>query len=95
MLYMCLSTHYIYFAFLHCSAPHSNWIEYIEDQDTQLRDLEELNISKNQIKTLPENFLCGLCSLKTLNASMNEICKHQCYIHVHVMQPFSPILMSQ
>ena len=62
-------------AFLLLSVLYSNRIEHIEDQDTQLRELDELNISKNQIKALPENFLCGLCSLKTLDASMNEICE--------------------
>ena len=51
----------------------SNQIQSVPDHGTGLKDLEELNISKNQIKKLPENFLASLLSLKTLDASRNEL----------------------
>lgn len=51
----------------------SNQIQSVPNQNTGLKDLEELNISKNQIKDLPEQFLASLLSLKTLDASRNEL----------------------
>jgi len=51
----------------------SNQIASIPKKDTKLRDLEELIISKNKIKEVPDEFLASLPSLKTLDASRNEL----------------------
>lgn len=51
----------------------SNQIQSVPDHGSGLKDLEELNVSRNQIKNLPENFFTGLHSLKTLDASRNEL----------------------
>ena len=53
----------------------SNQIASIPKKDTKLRDLEELIISKNKIKEVPDEFLASLPSLKTLDASRNELSK--------------------
>lgn len=53
----------------------SNQIQGVPDHNVCLKDLEELNISKNQIKDLPEQFLASFLSLKTLDASRNELGK--------------------
>ena len=53
----------------------SNQIRGVPDHNMYLKDLEELNISKNQIKDLPVQFLASFLSLKTLDASRNELGK--------------------
>ena len=51
-----------------------NQIVTIPNLDTRLRDLEILNISKNKIQELPDEFLISMPSLRILDASRNEIC---------------------
>lgn len=51
----------------------SNQIVHIPNSDSRLRELEELNISNNQIKVLPDRFLASLSSLRFLNASWNNL----------------------
>lgn len=52
-----------------------NQIAAVPKMDTHLRDLQVLNISRNKIEELPDEFLISMPSLRVLNASMNEICK--------------------
>lgn len=79
------------FPHLHYFDLRSNQISTIPNVDTQLRDLEVLNISRNQIKELPVEFLVSMPSLKNLDASRNEICEHVLKIvwymlcHVHII----------
>ena len=51
----------------------SNVMTTVPRNNTGLRELEVLNISKNQIKELPDQFLASLPSIKTLDASWNEL----------------------
>lgn len=51
----------------------TNQIQSVPNLNTSLKDLEELNVSKNQIKDLPGQFLASLLSLTTLDASRNEL----------------------
>ncbi len=53
----------------------SNHISTIPNLYTKLHDLEVLNISKNHIELLPDEFLASMPSLRILDASMNDICK--------------------
>ena len=53
----------------------SNHILSVPNHNTRLKDLEELNISKNRIRDLPDQFLTSVTSLKSLNASRNELSK--------------------
>lgn len=52
-----------------------NQITSVPKTDTHLRDLEYLNLSKNRIEDLPDEFWVSMPSLRVMNASMNEICK--------------------
>lgn len=52
-----------------------NQITALPNSDTHLHDLEVLNISRNKIQELPDEFLIGMPSLRILDASLNEIGK--------------------
>ena len=52
-----------------------NQICTIPNLNTRLRDLEILNISRNKIQELPDEFLISMPSLRLLDASMNELCE--------------------
>lgn len=52
-----------------------NQITAVPKVDPLLRDLEYLNISRNRIGDLPDEFLVTMPSLHVLNAAMNEICE--------------------
>ena len=60
-----------------------NQICSIPNLNTRLRDLEILNISKNKIQELPDEFLISMPSLRLLDASMNELCKSRMIV-MHV-----------
>lgn len=62
----------------------SNQIASVPKVDTHLRDLEYLNLSRNRLEDIPDEFLICMPSLRVLNASMNEICKFvvQCVIYI-------------
>lgn len=59
----------------YCVFIFSNQIAQIDNKDTQLKNLQELYISKNSLKELPFTFLAGLTSLKVLDASRNSLGK--------------------
>lgn len=52
-----------------------NQIVTVPKRDVHFCDLEVLNLSRNKITELPDEFLVSMPSLRILDASMNEICK--------------------
>ena len=63
----------------------NNQIVAIPNLHARLDDLEILNISKNRIQALPDEFLASMPSLKVLDASMNEICKCIIYFNATII----------
>ena len=53
----------------------SNQIVTVPKSDSHFCDLEVLNVSRNRIKELPDQFLVSMPSLRILDASLNEISK--------------------
>ena len=63
-----------------------NQIATVPKRDAHFCDLEVLNLSKNKISDLSDEFLVSMPALRVLDASTNEICEcnHACMLTLHM-----------